>query len=205
MKTSLAIILTTLVLVGAGCGAAPSVTTFPEGIIEPSSSVTANEVDSEAFNACMQNAQDVYDKEIARLSENPLTLRGHSKATEDRLRTDRDFCSHTYPHDTGALPPSSLSNTIDKVNKIDLFYNQSTGELYPIFSEETVKPHTCVWTFWGDHGSDMTLTTTAEKGHFITNETDPFIKMNSFLPPRMPIYINCTDWQNNTFQGSLGD
>ena len=86
------------------------------------------------------------------------------------------------------------------VHNVELFYNKSTGELYPLLPQDAA-PHTCVWTIWGDHGSDTKLVT--EKP-FISAATHASIRSNNFLPPRMPIYVTCVDWQNTTYRGSFG-
>ncbi len=85
--------------------------------------------------------------------------------------------------------------------QVELFYNKATGELYPSLPED-VNPHTCVWTIWGDHGSEIKLATDSL---WISEETDPKIKLNKFLPPRVPIYVTCIDWQNYAYQGVIED
>lgn len=85
--------------------------------------------------------------------------------------------------------------------QVRLYYNQATGELYP-WLPENVEPHTCVWTIWGDHGSEMKITTDES---IISNDSNQFIKSNNFLPPRVPIYVTCVDWENHAFQGTLGE
>lgn len=88
----------------------------------------------------------------------------------------------------------------EKSIPINLNYNKSTGELFANIPKNP--EHTCVWTIWGDHGSEIKLTT---DGAFIDNNTDPNIKINNFLPPRVPIYVTCVDWQNNSYYGSIGE
>jgi len=83
--------------------------------------------------------------------------------------------------------------------QVELFYNKRTGELYPLLPEDS-NPHTCVWTIWGDHGSEIKFTTSSS---LISEETDPRIKLNKFLPPRVPIYVTCIYWQNHAFQGIM--
>lgn len=84
---------------------------------------------------------------------------------------------------------------------VELFYNKTTGELYPILPNDA-HPHTCVWTIWGDHGSQMKITT---DNAFINDDTDSYIKVNNFLPPRVPIYVVCVDWQNHVYEGIIGE
>jgi len=93
--------------------------------------------------------------------------------------------------------------TVSKITptQVELYYNKATGELYPILPDN-VKPHTCVWTIWGDHGSQMKLTTDTP---YIDNQSNPYIKSNNFLPPRVPIYVTCVDWQNLIYQGTIGE
>ncbi len=85
--------------------------------------------------------------------------------------------------------------------QVSLYYNTSTGELYPLLPSG-FQPHTCVWTVWGDHGSQLKITTDRS---FISNSSDPEIKSNGFLPPMVPIYVTCIDWENRTYQGKIGD
>lgn len=107
-----------------------------------------------------------------------------------------------YPKNNVGIE-SSQEKIQDAGNKniVKLVYNESTGELYPILPEG-VSIHSCVWTISGDHGSDTKLVTDSS---FIDNETDEKIKNNNFLPPRVPIYVSCVDWQNNVYSGSIGE
>ena len=93
--------------------------------------------------------------------------------------------------------PSSPSSA----QAVELFYNKTTGELYPILPDEA-SVHTCVWTILGDHGSETTLTT---EGISISNDTNPYLKSNKFLPPRVPIYVTCVNWQNKNYYGAVGE
>ncbi len=103
----------------------------------------------------------------------------------------------------GKLIKDNINNlSAEKASSlVNLYYNQSTGELYPILPNG-VSPHTCVWTIWGDHGSETTLVT---KNSFIDKNTDPIIESNKFLPPRVPIYVTCVDWENNNYHGVIGE
>lgn len=85
--------------------------------------------------------------------------------------------------------------------KVNLLYNNRTGELYPLLPEGA-NVHTCVWTILGDHGSQMTLAT---KGHFISNDLNNDLASNKFLPPRVPIYVSCVNWENKVYYGSIGE
>lgn len=89
---------------------------------------------------------------------------------------------------------------LSKSTLVELTYNKSTGELFATIPNNA--EHTCVWTIWGDHGSEMKLTT--DKA-FISDETDPYIKSNKFLPPRVPIYVTCVDWENRSYYGTIGE
>lgn len=89
----------------------------------------------------------------------------------------------------------------DNLLSVKLYYNNSTGELYPLLPKDN-SIHTCVWTISGDHGSDVKLTTDTP---LLTNESDPSVQANNFLPPRMPIYMSCVDWQNKVYQGQIGE
>lgn len=96
---------------------------------------------------------------------------------------------------------------------VKLEYNQSTGELFPMFNNDT-EPHTCVWSIWGDHGSDSVVITRQGDmynmdsydyfGHLLSDNIE-IIKVNKFLPPRVPIFVNCVDWQNVVYYGSIGE
>ncbi|MFA6282411.1 MAG: hypothetical protein WCY05_07945 [Candidatus Omnitrophota bacterium] len=85
--------------------------------------------------------------------------------------------------------------------KVELIYNKSTGELYPILPDDAAV-HSCVWTIWGDHGSDTVVVT---KSTFLDENSDETIKMNGFLPPRVPIFVSCINWQNEVYSGSIGE
>lgn len=105
---------------------------------------------------------------------------------------------------------SSLSNNNIKV---EIIYNKSTGELYPVFTD-AMNPHTCVWTVWGDHGSDSIVITRGSDmynmnssdytGHILSNGIK-VIEENNFLPPRLPIYVMCVDWNNEVYRGSINE
>lgn len=105
-----------------------------------------------------------------------------------------------------------IINVIDK-NKIELMYNNSTGDLFTLFPDN-FSPHTCVWTILGDHGSDTVIVTKESDmynmrsfdyvGHVISDSIE-IIKENKFLPPRVPIYVSCVDWQNKVYSGSIGE
>lgn len=94
---------------------------------------------------------------------------------------------------------------------VELVYNSSTGELYPIMNDG-MNPHTCIWSIYGDHGSDTVLVTSAGGfyslgahdyvGHVLSNDID-IIKDNRFLPPRLPIYVACVDWNNVVYRGFI--
>jgi len=94
-----------------------------------------------------------------------------------------------------------IAQNINKNSSVELMYNKSTGELYPILSD---KPsiHSCVWTIWGDHGSQTVVIT---KSAFLDKSSDPSIELNNFLPPRVPIYMTCVDWENNVYSGTIGE
>jgi hypothetical protein len=93
--------------------------------------------------------------------------------------------------------------------EVELYYNGRTGELYPIFTNDN-GAHTCVWYISGDHGSDSVVITREGNmynmesydymGHLLSNNIE-IIKSNNFLPPRVPIYVTCVDWQNNSYYG----
>lgn len=93
----------------------------------------------------------------------------------------------------------SLTDDAKNSYKVNLIYNNTTGELYPILPEEA-NIHTCVWTIWGDHGSEMTLTTS---NSFISNDLNEELRTNRFLPPRVPIYVSCINWENKVYYGSI--
>ncbi|MDD2354331.1 MAG: hypothetical protein PHX76_03075 [Patescibacteria group bacterium] len=86
-------------------------------------------------------------------------------------------------------------------SKVELIYNNSTGELYPILPENS-SVHSCVWTIWGDHGSQAVVIT---KSALLDKFSDPVIESNNFLPPRVPIYMTCVDWENNVYSGTIGE
>jgi len=102
---------------------------------------------------------------------------------------------------------------LKKSTPIDLRYNNSTGELFPIFND-AMNPHTCVWTILGDHGSDSIVITREGitynmdsydyVGHLLSNSIE-IIKVNKFLPPRLPIYVTCVDWENKNYHGTIGE
>lgn len=110
---------------------------------------------------------------------------------------------------------SNTVKTDDSVvrRKVELIYNNSTGELYPILPDG-LSVHSCVWTIWGDHGSDTVVVTKESNmyamkssdyiGHFLSNDIE-IIKEYNFLPPRVPIYVSCVDWKNNVYSGSIGE
>jgi hypothetical protein len=111
MKLVYAAPLFVLVLVGAGCAnsaiESSSVSTGQNNNLIARSQSSIND---EAYNTCMQHAQDTHDSEVQRLNsvQYPTTYtRDEAKAAEDRLRTDRDFCLQSYPHDAKAVPPPS--------------------------------------------------------------------------------------------------
>ncbi len=86
-------------------------------------------------------------------------------------------------------------------SNVKLTYNNSTGELYPILPEGS-SVHSCVWTIWGDHGSDTVVIT---KSAFLDKSSDEAIELNNFLPPRVPIYMTCVDWENKVYSGAIGE
>lgn len=88
-----------------------------------------------------------------------------------------------------------------QVVKVELYYNNSTGELYPLLPDD-VEINVCAWDIWGDHGSDLMFSTNES---IITNESNEFIKLNNFLPPRVPIYMTCIDRQNRVYQGAIAE
>ena len=79
-----------------------------------------------------------------------------------------------------------------------LNYNARTGELFANIPSDV--EHTCVWTIWGDHGSQFTLTTDYA---LLSINNNP--QMESFLPPRVPIYMTCIDWGNKSYYGKIGE
>ena len=87
------------------------------------------------------------------------------------------------------------------IKNVKLIYNQSTGELYPILPEKN-SVHSCVWTIWGDHGTETVVIT---KKPFIDSYSDEAIELNNFLPPRVPILVSCVDWQNQVYSGSVNE
>lgn len=91
----------------------------------------------------------------------------------------------------------SLQNNSEMV---DLYYNNRTEELYLIFSNDKPNIHTCVWTIWGDHGSEVVLVTNST---FVDKESDSVIRQNNFLPPRTSIYVTCVDWNNKSYSGFI--
>jgi hypothetical protein len=90
-----------------------------------------------------------------------------------------------------------LNNFENNSNNEKLIYNKSTGELYPILPQEFF-PHSCVWTIWGDHGSEIKFITDSA---FITNETNN--ETISLLPPRVPIFVTCIDWNNVSYKAKI--
>ena len=86
----------------------------------------------------------------------------------------------------------------EKSRTVDINYNNRTGELFAHVPDDV--EHTCVWTIWGDHGSEFTLTTDIS---LISEANNPQLK--SFLPPRVPIYVTCVDWNNRNYHGSIGE
>ncbi|GEM_PF-2890418 len=86
--------------------------------------------------------------------------------------------------------------------QVALNYNEATGRLYPFLPDNIVQPHTCVWTILGDHGSYTSVVT---NDTFISNETNSEVKLNKFLPPRVPIYMTCINWNNHIYQGVTGN
>lgn len=89
----------------------------------------------------------------------------------------------------------------NQASNVKLIYNNSTGELYPILPEG-VSVHSCIWTIWGDHGSDTVVIT---KSSFLDKSSDKAIELNNFLPPRVPIYMTCVDWKNEVYSGVIGE
>jgi hypothetical protein len=104
------------------------------------------------------------------------------------------FVLATSYNNESAVQPLAQSSA-DKYDH--LYYNKSTGEMYPTLPSEA-HPHTCVWTIWGDHGSQTILVT---EQAWISAEAYPDLQRNGFLPPRVPIYVTCVDWENMVYQG----
>lgn len=94
-----------------------------------------------------------------------------------------------------------LSKDVNQSSNVKLIYNNSTGELYPILPDG-VSVHSCIWTIWGDHGSDTVVMT---KSAFLDKSSDKAIELNNFLPPRVPIYMTCVDWENKVYSGAIGE
>ena len=105
--------------------------------------------------------------------------------------------------------------TFQKPTSISLNYNQRTGELFPIFPDG-VEPHTCIWTIWSGAGSETVIVTKVGGistyntssydyvGHLLSNEIE-IIKKYNFLPPKVPIYVNCVDWENKNYYGLIDE
>ena len=106
-----------------------------------------------------------------------------------------------YPKNNDINKNEEVSQNLSYLSEVKLVYNNSTGELYPILPEDT-SVHSCVWTIWGDHGTDTVVIT---KSSFIDKYSDEEIELNDFLPPRVPIFVSCVDWQNRIYSGSIGE
>jgi len=133
------------------------------------------------------------------------------------------FYTNTKKLENNLIQTKLINNQLNENSKnllkqsipIHLNYNQRTNELFTVFTGNT-EPHTCVWTIWGDHGSDSVVITKIGGiqtynmdsydyvGHLLSNGIK-IIKDNKFLPPRLPIYVNCVDWENNNYYGSIGE
>jgi len=116
-------------------------------------------------------------------------------------------------NDNTAQEDKEVLQDFNQASNVKLIYNNSTGELYPTLPEG-LSVHSCVWTIWGDHGSDTVVVTKESDmyamkssdyiGHFLSNDIE-IIKEYNFLPPRVPIYVSCVDWKNNVYSGSIGE
>jgi hypothetical protein len=107
---------------------------------------------------------------------------------------------------------TAFKESVKSFYAVELFYNGRTGELYPIF-EDYMNPHTCVWSIWGNSGSETVVITRGGNmynmdsydymGHVLSDNIKA-IKNNKFLPPRLPIYLTCIDWNNVVYKSAIG-